>query len=265
MLLALLTAFLPLWVAPSPARTVQDVPISGTVRAAVSQRPVAGAEVSIVGTDRQVRSDSAGRFTLTVARPGPVRITARAIGHREHSIEVEVTSRGLDDLVIPLEPITELQQVETRADPLRGKPNLRAFEERRKFGTGRFLDSIQLGYPDPLLWSNLLPQRIPGLRIVTVGSKRVYAGSRGIVSLNRMPRGDQVDQANRAPIACYITVIVDGVRLYGGGPDESLLDITRLGLGRLLAAEYYSVSQLPPQYNSTGTAVCGTLMLWTQY
>jgi hypothetical protein len=252
--------------APASTQSVtQAVRVSGVVRASPTQRPLAGAEVLIAGTERQTRTDSTGRFVLADVTPGRVRLVVRAIGHREYNTEVDVTSRGVEDLVVLLEPITELQRVETRADPLAGKPNLRAFEERKKFGTGRFLDSTQLGYPDPLLWNTALSQRIPGLRVITVGSKRVYAGSRGAVSLNLMPRGDNIDRANRAPPACYLTIIVDGVRMYGGGPDEALLDITRLGLGRVLAAEYYSVSQLPPQFNATGTAVCGTLVLWTQY
>lgn len=243
----------------------QEARIAGVVRTTQSQRPVAAAEVSITGTDHRTRTDSTGRFALTDVKPGRVRFVVRAIGHREYSADVDVTSRGVDDLVVLIEPITELQRVETHADPLASKPNLRAFEERKKFGTGRFLDSTQLGYPDPLLWHSMLTQRIPGLRFISVGSKRVYAASRGVVSLNLMPRGDNIDRANRAPVVCYVSVIVDGIRMYGGGLDESLLDITRLGLGRVLAAEYYSVSQLPAEFNKGSTAVCGTLVLWTQY
>ncbi|BAH40078.1 MAG TPA: carboxypeptidase-like regulatory domain-containing protein [Gemmatimonas aurantiaca] len=248
----------------SPA-SAQETRVSGVVQVSTTQRPLAGAEILVAGTALQARTDSLGRFELVPVKPGRVQLVVRSLGHREHLRELEVPVHGVEGLVVLLEPITELQRVETRADPLAGKPNLRAFEERKKFGTGRFLDSTQLGYPDPLLWNTLLTQRIPGLRQIAVGSKRVYASSRGAVSINQMPRGDMIDRGNRAPVACYIAIIVDGIRLYSSGPDETLLDINRMGLGRVLAAEYYSVSQLPPEFNRSGTAPCGTLVLWTQY
>lgn len=72
-------------VAASPAvrmlTAVQQGTITGRVTEAETQRPLAGAQVSIVGTDRRTATDAAGEYSLGNVPAGPVTLRATRVGH----------------------------------------------------------------------------------------------------------------------------------------------------------------------------------------
>ena len=69
--------------AQSPGADTSTAPgiISGRVYDAVTEAPLAGVTVRVVGREGAVQSDSAGRFTVLHVRPGIVQLEARRIGY----------------------------------------------------------------------------------------------------------------------------------------------------------------------------------------
>src|SRR5213592_4052775 len=54
--------------------------IAGTVTAAQDGRPIAGATVTVVGTNRTGATDASGRYEIADAPPGPQRPRGRFLG-----------------------------------------------------------------------------------------------------------------------------------------------------------------------------------------
>ncbi|HEX4932781.1 MAG TPA: TonB-dependent receptor, partial [Gemmatimonadaceae bacterium] len=67
--------------APTPGPAPQPGLISGRVFDAVTEEPLAGVTVRVVGQDIATQSDDAGRFALANVRPGIVQLEARRIGY----------------------------------------------------------------------------------------------------------------------------------------------------------------------------------------
>ena len=86
-----------------------------------------------------------------------------------------------------------------------------------------------------------------------------------MISINSMPHGDGADRLMQAKPACYVQIIVDDIVRYGSKPGESLFDIDQIDPSTIAAIEYYSVAQLPLQFNRGGNAPCGTLVIWSRY
>jgi len=75
---------LALWVAnAAPATAQQRGTIRGMVREASSQRPVAGVEIFVPGTQMRTTTDAQGRFELTGVPAGPL-VTLRKARHGLH-------------------------------------------------------------------------------------------------------------------------------------------------------------------------------------
>jgi TonB-linked SusC/RagA family outer membrane protein len=79
---------------PQLARAQSDV--AGTVTAEGSQRPLAGAQISVQGdASRGAISDAAGRFRITGLNGSSVTLTARMIGYRPVSLAAAVGSTNV--------------------------------------------------------------------------------------------------------------------------------------------------------------------------
>ena len=64
-------------------------------------------------------------------------------------------------------------------------------------------------------------------------------------------------------VACYMSVYVDGVRIWAPGTDDPP-DFDRLRNNQYEGVEVYrGPSELPTQYQETGAA-CGAILLWTR-
>jgi len=70
--------------------------IEGTVTDAGSKRPVANAQVSIIGTGGTVGAltNATGQFRILNVAPGPRRVRARLLGYAPQEKTVQVTANG---------------------------------------------------------------------------------------------------------------------------------------------------------------------------
>jgi hypothetical protein len=245
-------------------RIIGRAKLSGVVLVDSLERPIAGAELILHSVGLSARSDSAGGFAFNDLPTGRHRLTARAVGYQSVSMELDIPSAGLENLDLLLRPVTtELERVDVRA---KAAPRyLVDFESRRKMGIGRFMDSTTLWiHGDPSQWAQRLVERIPGLRAMGYGGSKALATTRGIGTLRGLPTGDGSDVMRGARPACYARVIVDGVIQYNSQNGEGLFDVANWSGPPFVAAEFYTSSQVPAEFNRLGSASCGALVLWTR-
>ncbi|MDQ6829867.1 MAG: carboxypeptidase-like regulatory domain-containing protein [Gemmatimonadota bacterium] len=244
----------------------QRAALVGTVLGEPSEKPLVGAEVTIPKIGRSVRTDSAGHFRLDALPEGSHVIVVRLIGYAP--IETTLSFGAAETLdrefVLALRP-ARLAEVEVKKEAIvRGR--LADFEERRKMGMGYFITEEILEAQRDHRTGDVLLTKVPGIKLIAIGGNSAALGStRGRVSLNLMPRGDESDRRHGAPRegACYPQVWVDGTNRYAGGKDEKLFDINSVSPSEIAAVEFYSSSQVPPRYNLMNS-VCGTLVIWTR-
>jgi hypothetical protein len=214
--------------------------LAGTIRDDSTGRPLEGADVLIESSTKRGTSLASGGYAISGVPAGnhvalvrlvgyaPIRIAFRASGNDTTWLNARLTRS-----VQPLEPVT----VEAKPDFI-AADRLRTFEENRRLGFGKFMDSTYLRKWEAVSFS-VLVARVPGVTVVCHRGRRpCYAAS------------------NRS--GCPMRVFVDGM-------PSRLTDIgTDWRVSELEAVEIYrSAAELPAEYNSASSA-CGVLALWTR-
>ena len=226
--------------------------ISGTIVAGDTRQPVAGAVVAVPALARTVTSDSAGRFDLDGIPGGELFVLVRAIGFRPDTTllafgasEVRVQDIVLDRLVTTLDEVV----VKEKYAPVRGK--LAEFEDRRRYGIGRFIDTTTFETQRGRPVADILQQHAAGLHIVR-------ASSAAYLSTHRTPSRNAVLGGGR----CYMDVWLDGIPVYQGGKGMPLWNINSIQPDAIAAMEVYvGAAQIPVRFNSSGAA-CGVAVIW---
>jgi hypothetical protein len=141
------------------------------------------------------------------------------------------------------------------------------FEDRRRLGFGKFIDSTELRRSEHRRVSDIL-RGLPGVRIVRFrecdrsASNRCgpieerAATGRGDTSFYRLGGRDEY---------CWMSVIWDGHPLYWSGSGTSPPDLGRLmRVADLEAIEIYrSAGEAPTEYSGASGA-CGVILLWSR-
>jgi hypothetical protein len=228
--------------AASLARGQQPMVFRGFVIDDSARTPIAGAEVAVDG--RVTRTDSSGRFRFSGVPQGEADVRVRSVGYRE-VLRVVVVPADSQEVSIGLARAAQtLSGVEISADAVPVSPFLRAFEDRRAMGIGRFLTRDQIEKVEYRRLSDVLRQ-LPGLGIVTAGGNKAYVAS------------------SRAG-GCLASVYLDGVPLFRGTLGADPFSINDLSATQIEGVEYYAgPSLIPAQYNAT-SRTCAVLLLWTR-
>ena len=114
------------------------------------------------------------------------------------------------------------------------------FYDRAARGFGTHFTPGDLERMQPVLLSDALRGRVPGVRVV----QSVIGGQSYLVGRGRsFTRGD-----------CVLPVWIDGVRSFD-------TDIDQISPGSIAAVEVYQGPGTPPQY---GFDACGAVLLWTR-
>lgn len=256
--IAVLTAVSVLAALPLGAQSV----LAGRVREDSTGRPLAGVEVVLLGSERRTLTDASGRYVLTMLPDGRRQVLFRSVGFRPVQ---EWVVLGRADTVwanpmlvaqtVQLDPIT----VTAKPDAPRGL-GLEGFEDRRKLGFGKFIDSATLRRNEH--------QRLPALldRLQGIGFTIL---DRGVVAVSRRRFGPMGEP-------CYMSVVLDGSVIYasvapglgggggGGGAGRSPPDLKMFDVASLTAVELYrGAGEVPIEFGGAGAA-CGVLVLWTR-
>lgn len=235
--------------------------VAGSVLADSTERPIAGAEISL-GDSVVARSDEKGEFSIPAVKPGSYTLTIRALGYHPFTTPITVVAgqRFEADLLLGRAP-QQLAAVATSTDAITRARWRDGFDERRRIGIGHFIDEKVLART-PERWAQAIVGLVPGLRVIMYNGRQSFASTRGVISFRNSPSGDAFDKAQGAPIACYVQIVIDDLVRYASAVGEPLLDITQIELGSVAAAEYYTPSTVPTRFNRGGNAPCGTLVLW---
>ena len=233
--------------------------LAGRVREDSTGRPLAGVEVVIVGSERRTLTDASGRYVLNMLPDGRRLVLFRSVGFRP--VQEWVVLGRVDTVwanpmlvahTVQLDPIA----VTAKPDAPRGL-GLEAFEERRKLGFGKFIDSSTLRRNEH--------QRLPALldRLQGIGFNIL---DKGVVAVSRRRFGPMGEP-------CYMSVVLDGSVIYssvapglggGGGAGRSPPDLKMFDVASLVAVELYrGAGEVPIEFGGAGAA-CGALVLWTR-
>ena len=225
-------------------------------------RALAAVEVLLEGTKRQTTTDPSGRFVLDGLPSGTRVILFRAIGFRPVRVRVTLgkadTVRADARLVsdrVQLEPI----EVTGRPSAPRGI-GLEAFEERRRLGFGKFIDSTELRRADNRRLGDVLA-RIPGLKVMQF-REQLPGGTPGPLEL-RVASSRKSGLGVEGP--CWMSVVLDGVFIYrsesSGRPPDFLREFSASGMQ---AVEVYRSEAETPLEFGGATAACGTVVMWSR-
>jgi hypothetical protein len=228
------------------ARVSAAQSIRGNLVDAETGKPVEAGSVLLLERDstrlaaEAVRTDSAGGFLLTAAKPGPYRLRAERLGYRSSVSPPLVLTEGdtldvefrLSTQVVMLKPIV----VRGRKHPV----FLSAFYQRaEKGGFGKYVMREQIERQNPRVTTDIL-RRIPGILL--------------------HPSRTGIGNAISVRGGCSPTIWVDGVRvrLFDQTVDEIVLP------GELEGIEVYrGGADLPVEYGGV-TGGCAAIVFWTR-
>lgn len=248
----------------------QSGSLVGTVARDSSGHMIGGVEIRLPQLTRLVTTNYLGEFGISAIPAGRYAVTLRAVGFTPITDTVEIKANAVTEREFILAPVVvALDTVKTTsAGQRRLPPGLAGMEERRRSGQGGyFITEDILRDNDSRQMAGLLSGRIPGVTQVFIGSAVYIASGRTVGDggpvFRKKPAG--------SPNACFVTVYMDGVRIWNGpwdGPSDRQHppppDFGHMGVNEYGGVEYYpGGASLPIQFNTTGTG-CGTLLLWTR-
>lgn len=235
--------------------------VSGTVREDGTGKPLSGVEVLVEGAKAVATTGTDGRFIL--AAPAGTRILLyRAIGYQP--LRMRVTVPKADTLLADADLVRQAAQqldsisVEGRMPAPRGV-GVESFEERRRLGFGKFIDSTTLRRMEHRKTMDVL-RGTPGIRFVYFvpleDRARPWLYEWRLVA-NRAEFGDE---------PCWMSVYVDGVAVYrsrtGGRPPNFRNEFTSVA-GWQAIEIYRSASEVPMEYGGSSEQ-CGAVLFWTR-
>ena len=175
--------------------------ITGTVTAAQDGRPIAGATVTVVGTNRTAATEASGRYEIADAPSGTQLVRVRLLGFAPLTLTVQVPAG---------EAVTLDFQLVAAAVQLEGVVVVGYGTQERRDLTGAIasVSAQQIAEVPTANPMQAIQARVPGVDVVAGGSYRPG------VPMNVTVRGVRSIAAGNQPL-----YVVDGVPLAGGIED----------------------------------------------
>jgi hypothetical protein len=236
--------------APPPRRTRRGTgQVSGSVVAAVGNKPIPGATVGLLDGP-QIRVGDDGEFTLADAPSGTRVLEVRAVGYYPARRRVDVVP-GAPPVRVALSTLRAmLDTVRVTAARVRGIDYEGFVERRKNAGAGRYLTPEDIARRNPLNTSDIF-RSVSGLSL-DLGSD----GFRHFITM----RGAFTDRC--APAIYFNGSYVGGLASDGGGLDAD--DLNAFVKPREIAGiEVYPQGTAPPQFQQ-GMSDCGSIVIWSK-
>lgn len=223
--------------------------------------PISGAEVTVVGMDRRMRTDSSGAAVIAGLAAGRVTVEARRVGFAPGVREVTIPARDTIDVVLALHSSTQALPTMTTLDSANSH-KIPEFEARLKSHIGGyFVTESEIRKNQSGTIANLIRTKVPGVNPVV------------------NPDRSTTLYSTRSVEKCRVLTFLDGVRMLQE-------DIGVVGLESLGGIEFYPPGYVPAQYRVIAAiestprkrdpganaanpergprAECGVLLLWTR-
>lgn len=213
--------------------------VAGVVRTA-DGRPLAGARVSVAGTDVVGTTSPSGAFALAGLPAGTYSLEVKAIGYAPTRVAVNLArSRPASVAVTVADRVNTLASVVVQADQTKLQKDYTGFLERSKRGMGRYLTEDDIQKRAPIQFTDVL-RTTPGLHVVPTGGFGYTVQGRG---------------------NCTPDLYLDGMRIMDGTADIDQL----VRPGDVGGVEIYSGgATTPAQFQGAGGGSCGVIAVWTK-
>jgi hypothetical protein len=214
--------------------------ISGVVKTAAG--PVANAR-AVLDTNREVRTDANGRFRFADVPVGRHALSILSLGMTPYSVNVIVASNDTLDFEVILVKSVVLDSVLVEGSTVR-QGFARAYEDRKKLGMGKFMDSLEVKKFGEVRQALLF---IPGVKATSNNA--------------RFKMKDWVFFSDPMGIACLPNVWIDR---QNWGTEQGVLKTLRPD--DVMGIEVYARSLLiPEEFRQYGfDKGCGALVIWTR-
>jgi hypothetical protein len=226
-------------------------------------KPIANAEVVLVGTPYRAVSGASGAFVLRDVGEGRYRLVVRRVGYQPIALDANIAGPDtLDADVVLARATNTLDSVLVTAD----RSRMADFEANRRLGFGTFFPREEIERRTGSVLHTLLRTRLTGFSYherpcggLAIASATSSTGER---RLSGPPPSVGAANGCRMPDLCYVQLYVDGIRMFGTNHVSEPPNIDEYQLDQLEGIEVYSsASATPPRY-ATMAAVCGTVALW---
>lgn len=216
--------------------------LKGVVKTRNGQ-PVAGAQVTLVGTTTVVMTGDDGAYTLSGLPSGTHEAVVRKIGFAKASQIVHLTPREPTSMNVTVDQATVLGTVHIVGKMDDGLARI-GFLARKQMKSGWYMTPEQIAEKNPNVMSDLL-RMTSGINVITAGMGRFLQST---------------SSAGSSQDGC-INVFIDRARFdqYQPGDVDDAVPAADLG-----AIEYYSIpSSVPVDFTVPGKT-CATLVIWTK-
>jgi TonB family protein len=225
----------------APLALAAQATLTGSVTD-TSGAPIAGAQIAIVGTSAQTRTDQHGAFRLTNIPMGDASVTARRLGFAPLTMPLRVGAESGAVVAIRMIPVAAiLPAVVVRPGRITYTGRLSGYYGRlEKKTSGYFITREQIDRENPSTMGQLL-QRAPGIRALR--------GRHGITSVRMRGR------------ACWPLVWIDGTPMPSGEVDlDSFVPSSIQGIELYLGSTTAPIGYIFDRDLSS----CGTILIWSR-
>ncbi len=205
-------------------------------------RPVAGADVQVVGTSLRASTDEAGRVALLAVPTGKAVIRVRRLGFAELTIPIAVTP-GHPEARYTLHPIaTDLDKVVVTAsgltpDRYAGTGRFDSFYRRMAVGNGTFLTREMIDARNAQKSEDLI-RMVSGVRIR-------YRGTTPYIQFLRCEQ---------------VNVFINAIRSHDPWRDLSALHPLDMEAIEI----YHGIATVPPEFSPRPND-CAAIVIWTRW
>ena len=206
--------------------------------------PIEGASVTDILSGTAALTTVTGTVSLVFLPDSGSMVRIQKIGYKPEMRNGRDLAKGYGANHCSLKPDDDDASAVVTSDssPRYVSPGLRAFEERRKAGFGRFVTEAELRKADNRTMTNVI---------------RTMGVSVGCTS--RFPVRCFATSSRGGGIGCPLDVYLDGIMV-----NKDDRDLERMRADQFGGIEaYVGAATIPPLYNKTGSA-CGVLLLWTR-
>ena len=243
-----------------------------------TNRPIAGAEVTLPDLGKGTASNEQGAFVIRDVPVGVQRVTVRHVGYGP--VETQLTFAVGQTMQRHIEMIrsTTLDSVVVQAKSV--DHALDDFEANRKVGLGHFLTRAELA-PQEGRTTGAVLTSIPGIKVYVRGSYAWVGSSRhnvtSLAGAGAILGLDKSDSLKFAPLwECYALVYLDNSVIWRGQRStsrnsrgqvvsiwEPLFDINSIPVTEIEAIEYYASPAETPMKYAALNSQCGVLVIHT--
>ena len=207
-----------------------DALLAGSVLR-IDGTPIAGAQVQVLGTAANARTDEQGRFSVGRLPAGTLELEVRQLGFAVVRRAVELRGGRTARAEVRLERAVALDSIRVVAQRLK-YPD---FESRRRFSMwGTFLDEDEVAKRHASSTGELV-YTLPGFWVVGSGPGATVVSTRSAVMGG----------------SCEANIVIDNM------PGQRINDVPA---SQVAAIESYAKGGGPPQYQQP----CGLIVIWTK-